>query len=139
MPRYYFHLRDGAGGVTDRQGVELHDHAAAREHAAAVGRELMRQAEAKTRHWQLDVSDRRGGVLFRLPFASVDETIGHLPGELRKQIERLCVRQRELAEAVYQARLTVLESRALVARARGKPYLVTHRFGQPVSGGLSVR
>jgi hypothetical protein len=132
MPRYYFHLRDGAGGVTDQLGVELPGRAEAEVHATAVARELMRQTETKTRHWQLDVSDRQGRVLFHLPFALVDDTIDHLPGPMREQVERLCARQRELAETVYQARLTLLEARALVARSRGKPYLISHRFGQPV-------
>lgn len=130
MPRYYFHLRDGAGDVMDQEGVELPEPAEALAHAAAVARELMHQAESRTRHWQLDVADDETQVLFRLPFVAVDETIKHLPGRIRWQFERLCTRKRELAEAVHQAQRTVQQSRALVAQARGKPYLVTHRFGQ---------
>jgi hypothetical protein len=90
----------------------------------------MHQAEARTRHWQLDVADGTAQVLFRLPFVAVDETIKHLPERIRSQFARLCARKRELAEMVHQARLTVQQSQALVARARGKPYLATHRFGQ---------
>ena len=130
MPRYYFHLRDGTGDVVDQEGVELPEAAEALAHAAAVARELMHQAEARTRHWQLDVFDGEAQVLYRLPFVAVDETIKHLPDLIRWQFERLCARKRELAEAVHQARLTMQQSRALVARARGKPYLVSHRFGQ---------
>jgi hypothetical protein len=90
----------------------------------------MHQVEAKTRHWQLDVADEEGRLRFCLPFWTVDETIEHLPDLIRWQFEQLCARQRELVDAVHQARLTTLQSQALVAKARGKPYLVSHRFGQ---------
>lgn len=39
-------------------------------------------------------------------------------------------RKRVLGEVIHTARTTIQESRALVARARGKPYLAT-RFGKP--------
>ena len=126
MPRYHFHLRDGAGGVTDTEGTDLPGRAAARAYAAQVARELMGRAEVKKRHWRLDVSDDTGKVLFEVPFAAVDSTIDHLCPTTRRLVERLCRNKRELAEAVFEARLAVLKSKAIHARSNGKPYLAAH-------------
>ena len=126
MPRYHFHLRDGAAGVTDLEGTNLPGPAAARAYAAQVARELMARAEVKRRHWRLDVSDDTGKVLFNVPFAEVDITINHLCPTTRGLVERLCRNTRELAEAVFEGRLAVLKSKAIRARSNGKPYLAAH-------------
>src|SRR5262245_13245804 len=131
MPRYHFHLRDGAGGVTDPEGTDLPGSTAARAYAAQVAGELMSRAEKKKRHWQLDVSDATGKVLFDVPFAAVDSTIDHLCPTTRRLVERLCRNTRELAEAVFEARLAVLKSKAIRARSNGKPYLAAH-FGRRI-------
>jgi hypothetical protein len=131
MPLYYFNLRDGSAGVIDPEGTILPDDAAARAYALRVAHELMAHAEAKRRHWQLDVSDDSGEVLFHLPFVAADDTIHGLPATTRRLVERLCQEQRELAEAVFEARLMILRSRAVRARSRGKPYLVAE-FGRRV-------
>jgi len=131
MPRYYFNLRDGTAGVSDPDGTSLPDDAAASEHAVQVARELMRQAEVKRRYWQLDVCDERGKALFNLPFAGVDRTIDHLRPRTRQLLEDLWQNQRKLAEAVFEARLLVLSSRATLARSKGKLYLVA-RYGRRI-------
>jgi hypothetical protein len=126
MPRYYFNLRDGGGGVTDPEGTDLPGRAAAKAYAAQVATELMGRAEVKRRHWQLDVSDGAGKVLFSVPFAAVDTTIDHLAPTTRSLIEQLCRNRRELGEAVFEARLAALKSKATIARSKGKPYLAAH-------------
>ena len=93
---------------------------AASERAAQLARELMRQSEVKRSHWQLDVCDERGKVLFNLPFAGVDRTIDHLRPRTRQLVEDLCQNRRKLAEAVFEARLLILSSRATLARSKGK-------------------
>src|SRR5262245_18762783 len=100
MPRYHFHLCDGAGGVTDAEGTDLPGPAAAGAYAAQVARELMARDEVKRRHWQLEVSDDTGKVLFDVPFAAVDSAIDHLCSTTRRLVER--------------------------ARSNGKPYLAAH-------------
>jgi hypothetical protein len=40
-------------------------------------------------------------------------------------------RKRVAAEMIHSVKATIQESRALVARARGKPYLAS-RFGKPI-------
>jgi hypothetical protein len=83
------------------------------------------------RHWQLDVSDEKGKVLFRVPFATVDTTIDHLAPTTRSLIEQLCRNRRELGEAVFEARLATLKSRATLARSKGTPYLAA-QFGRRI-------
>jgi hypothetical protein len=131
MPRYYFNLRDAAGGVTDPEGADLHDEAAARDYAVQVTRELMSRAEAKRRHWQLDVCDGSGRLLFSVPFVAADNTIPPLSPETRRLVERMCQNHRELGEAIFEARLAVLRSRATCARSNGKPHLAA-QFGQRI-------
>jgi hypothetical protein len=89
----------------------------------------MARAEIKRRHWQLDVSDESGEVLFHVPFVAADDTIDHLSPKTRRLVERLCERQRELAETMFAARLTMLRSRAVCARSQGRPYLAAE-FGR---------
>jgi hypothetical protein len=50
---------------------------------------------------------------------------------LERHIEELCNRSRVLHETYNAARVTMRESRALVARSRGKPYLATEG-GRPI-------
>src|SRR5262245_60915992 len=126
MAHYFFTLRDGAGGASDPEGTDLPGEAAAREYATQVANGLMRHAEVKTRHWQLDVSDETGKVLFDVPFAAVDSTIDHLAPTTRRLVERLSRNRRELSEAIFDARLAVLKCKATIARSKGKPYLAAH-------------
>ena len=46
-------------------------------------------------------------------------------------MEGLSERRRQLGDALHTVKATVQESRALVARSRGKPYLAS-RFGKAV-------
>ncbi len=123
MPIYTFDLRDGTEGVEDRIGADLPDRDAALRYAHEVALELMSCREAKTRCWRLDVYEDHGPRIIELPFASIDPTLDHLDPKLRRSLASLYERQRLLKEAIHSARSTVHESRALVARSRGKPYL----------------
>lgn len=125
MPIYAFELRDGAKPAIDDTGVHLADREQALEYAQEIVRELMSGCEAQTRSWRLDVYEAGEGLVFKIPFVQLDPTFTHLDLSSRKALEELCDGQRSLREAVHAARATVRESRALVARARGKPYLVT--------------
>ncbi len=69
--------------------------------------------------------------MFEIPFARLDETLDHLSPHWRSNIEDLCNRMRVLHEAYNAARITMRESRALVARSRGKPYSATEG-GRPI-------
>ena len=127
MPRYTFELHSGQSPVRDDAWFTNRERACA--HAQHVARELMYGRELRTRSWRLDVYEN-GQCVSQLPFASVDETLDHLQPGLRKTVERSSGRLLGLHETMSSAQATLRESRALVARSRGKPYLATEA-GQP--------
>ena len=148
MPVYTFELRDGERPVMDETGVWFADRERAIEHAQDVARELMWGRELQTRSWHLDVYEA-GTCVHQLLFASIDPTLDHLRPALRMNVEQSCDTLRGFKEAMSAARATVLETRALIARSRGKPYLATvagkptirtsrstpaHNNGRPGSG-----
>jgi hypothetical protein len=125
MPLYTFELRDGSCGIADAVGVGLADRDEALRYAHDVIRELMGCREQQTRTWRLDVYEDHDQRVFEIPFARLDETLDHLSPHWRNNVEDLCNRSRVLQETCNAARITMRESRALVARSRGKPYLAT--------------
>jgi len=106
--------------------VNLPDREHALSYAHDVARQLMSGREAQTRFWRLDVYEDNNERIFEIPFVSIDQSLDHLVPELRTIVRGLCDRLRSLTEANYAARVTVRESRALIAIARGKPYLATY-------------
>ena len=74
------------------------------------------------------------GLIYRpLLFASVDPTLDHLRREERAWVERVSERKRALKDVVYACEATLRESRSLVARSCGKPYLIAE------NGELTIR
>jgi hypothetical protein len=69
MPRYYFHLDDDEK-LVDTDGTDLVDVDAAREHAAAVARELTANSFGLLDHswsdWTMRIHDGSGLELFSL-------------------------------------------------------------------------
>ncbi len=123
MPNYTFEIKDGCGGIEDGAAVALADGTQALQYAQEVVHELMRSREPQTRSWRLDVYDEAGDRVIALPFASVDPTLDHLRPDVRAMVEKFCDRRRSVEEMIFAARNTVCESRALVARSRGKLYV----------------
>ena len=133
MPTYTFKLRDGRGGLEDATGVALPNRDAALRYGHDVVHELMRSRELETRPWCLEVyeGDGNDSPIGEIPFASVDPSLDHLAPNLRTMVEGVSERKRLLSDVIHTVKDTIQESRALVARARGKPYLAS-RFGRPV-------
>jgi len=72
MPRYFFHMEDGAIHA-DEEGVDLAGLDAAREHAVCYFGELLRDApRAFWAHddWMMRVTDETGLVFFTLHFTA---------------------------------------------------------------------
>jgi hypothetical protein len=126
MPLYTFELRAGSAPLFDSAGVHLPGRPHAVAYAREVARELMHGREAQTRSWRLDVYEDHGEQVCGLTFAAVDRTLDHLAPELRSSVERLSNSYRSWRDTVYAAQATMRESRALVAQARAKPYLVAN-------------
>jgi hypothetical protein len=92
----------------------------------------MKGRELETRCWRLDVfEDGSAEPIHAIPFASLDASLDHLTPRFRDMVETMAERKRVLGEVIHTVKATIQESRALVARARGKPYLAS-RFGKPV-------
>src|SRR5262245_22568509 len=125
MPVYTFRLRDGHGDVEDTTGVQFSDRDSALGYARDVVDELMRSREAETRPWCLDVyeGDEADSPIGEIPFASVDPSLDHLTPKYRAMVESVSERKRLLSDVIHTVKGTLMESQALVARARGKPYL----------------
>jgi vacuolar-type H+-ATPase subunit H len=128
MPLYHLALHDGECAFAD-EGVWLANGEQAIEHAHHVAHELMQSREPQTRSWRIDIYED-GRQLHRVPFATIDPTLDHLGPQVRATVEALWESIHSAKQIVAAARATARESRALVRRSRGKPYLATER-GQP--------
>jgi hypothetical protein len=62
MPRYYFHIREGAALTRDTNGQELPDVEAAREEAIATGRTLLGERPGGL-HRTIEIIDQTGRVV----------------------------------------------------------------------------
>lgn len=72
MRLYYFVLKTGRHVYPDSEGQEFPDDGAAREHACAVARELMRNREDRTGHWRIQVCDDYLQPRYEFLFADLD-------------------------------------------------------------------
>src|SRR5690242_16279350 len=100
MQTYYFNLKDGAKVIPDPEGTECADDEAARQHGVIVAREAMRNNEPETRKWRIQICDAGRKPLFEVLFATVDESMDHLPHEMRKSVEKLSWQMASLCDAV---------------------------------------
>jgi hypothetical protein len=132
-PTYTFKLRNDGRAVEDDTGIALVDNASAYRYARDVARELMRSREIQTRYWLLEVYRDGEGPLFDILFASVDPTLDHLRRELRSLVEKVSENKRALRDIANAAYLTMRESKSLLARSRGKPYLIAE------NGEITIR
>ena len=127
MPRFHFHLRARGTIHRDLDGTELPDVAAAKTHASAVAEELMLHSSGDTRHWSLCVTDETGELQFDLFFADADPSLAAYSPQMRMLMSQTCRRLGALTDMLCVARATRMETRVLLARARGKPQLVYAR------------
>ena len=125
MPHFHFHLRAHGAIHGDRQGTQLPNAAAAHTHAAAVAEELMLHSSHS--QWSLRVENENGEAQFDLYFADVDQSLVPYPPQVRMTLSETCRRLGALTDALCAARQTQVESRMLMARARGRPQLVHAR------------
>jgi hypothetical protein len=132
MHRYTFALRADEALIKDESGTWFDDRGRACDHARDVAHELMHGREEQTRSWCLEVYED-GARVHELLFASIDPTLANLLPRLRATIEQASGKERALWGALSAVQATLRESRALVARSRGKPYLAT------VAGEPTVR
>lgn len=78
MPRYFFHVEDGACHA-DAEGLELSGLDAAREHAVSYFAELLRDAPRafwNDEDWLMRITDEHGLVFFTLHFTATVAAAG---------------------------------------------------------------
>ena len=78
MPRYFFHVDDGAVH-SDGEGMDLGGLDAAREPAVCYFAELLRDAPRafwKQRDWLMRVTDETGMIFFTLNFTATNSAAG---------------------------------------------------------------
>jgi hypothetical protein len=125
MMRHFFDLLAQEGWMIDDEGMYLPDGSAALEHARLVAHELMRGAERSRRYWRLRIHDEDGTSFGELLFASVDPTLDHLTSELRGVIEVVSWNFGELTQRATELDAQRYVYRALLARLKRQPFLVT--------------
>jgi broad specificity phosphatase PhoE len=108
-------------------GSECPDLAAAHLHAEAVASELMRNCHHGTKLWSLRVEDEEARHVFDLFFADVADNGVELSAEGEALARKTSRRLANLIDAVSSAHETMMQSAALLARARRKPQLAYAR------------
>lgn len=71
MPRYFFHIKDKAGTIRDREGIELDDLYAVQEEATEGARQIMSEQVRKGHEpdgREFVVTDEQGGTVLTFPF-----------------------------------------------------------------------
>ena len=111
MPLYFFILKNGRQIIPDRDGEEFADQGAARDYAVAVARELMRNGSVHARSWRLQVCDEDLQPCFELLFASIDDSLSHLPLECRNSIEHACRNTALLHDSIADVQNSLLQVR----------------------------
>lgn len=87
MPLYYFVLKAGRHTYPDSEGQEFADENAARAHAQAVARELMRNRESRTAHWRIQVCDDYLQPRCQFLFADIDHTLERFVEDFRVSVQ----------------------------------------------------
>jgi hypothetical protein len=118
VPLFYFVLKVRQQSLADEQGQELPDVGAARSHAVAVAKELMRNREPGTHHWRIEVCDDYAMPLFEVLFATVNESVAQYPRDMRTSIKRVARTVAALNDAVVDTRRTLSDARETLARAQ---------------------
>ena len=117
MALYFFVLKHGELAIPDLNGEDLPDDAAARVYACTVARELMQSREIKTRLWRLEVLDGNLAHCFEVHFSEIDETLGHLPPNLRETIVTVARRAADLQDTMKRMRDTLSDAKNTLAEA----------------------
>ena len=74
MQRFFFHLRKQESELTDHEGIDMTDAAAARELATRSMQDFLQQSSGRVdpewKTWSLSVCDARGRCVFNTDFAA---------------------------------------------------------------------
>jgi len=117
VPHYHFVLKTRDDLIPDRDGSEWPNDAAAQEEATLVAQDLMRNQEAKRGSWRIEVRDQDLLPRSELLFAEVDQTIAHMPPEMREPHILASRRIAAFSDAMLTVRKTIAEVMETLSRA----------------------
>jgi len=103
--------------IPDRDGSEWPNDAAAQEEATLVAQDLMRNQEAKRGSWRIEVRDQDLLPRSEILFAEIDETIAHLPPEMREPHILASRRIAAFSDAMLAVRKTLAEVMETLSQA----------------------
>ena len=116
MPLYYFVLKAGRHTYPDSEGQEFADDTAARFHAHAVARELMRNREARTAHWRVEVCDDYLQPRFEYLFADVDNTLERFDDEIRVSVKRVAQTTAAIGDSLRNIDTAMTDLRLMIGQ-----------------------
>jgi|SRR4051794_17979366 hypothetical protein len=116
MPLFYFILKAGRQTIPDTEGEEFENEAGARAHACAVARELMRNREAKTSHWRVQVCDDYLRPRHEILFADVDEKLAGYGADVRVSVTAVARTTASMNDAVQKIDVSMAELRQTIGR-----------------------
>ena len=116
MPLFYFILKAGRRSYPDSEGQEFADEAAARAHAHAVARDLMRNRETRTSHWRVQVCDDFLQPRYECLFADVDDTIDRLDSKLRDSVKAVARTTATMKDSLCQIDAAMDDLRQMLNR-----------------------
>jgi len=123
MPVYHFFLKPSWNApLIDRDGEEFTDDTAAYTHAVEVAREIMRNRETKCRSYRIEVRNENLEICSEILFASIDETLEHLPVDCRDLIIANARATASLKETIGEVRRTLSNVRETLINARDSSY-----------------
>jgi len=129
VPHYHFVLKTRDDLIPDRDGSEWPNDAAAQEEATFVAQDLMRNQEAKRGSWRIEVRDQDLLPRTELLFAEIDQTIAHLPAELREPHILASRRIAAFSDAMLAVRKTLSEVMETLSRADAVMAVVVGKRG----------
>ncbi len=123
MQRFFFHLRRLESELTDHEGIDMIDAAAARELAARSMQDFLQQSsgcvDPDWKMWSLSVCDARGRCVFNVDFAAAAAlTAGRMIAAAAREPLRLVYldveRRRRDHETVERRRRQLFERAAML-------------------------
>src|SRR5262245_58398314 len=129
VPHYHFVLKTRDDLIPDRDGSEWPTDGAAQEEATLVAQELMRNQEAKTGSWRIEVRDQDLLPRSEILFAEIDQTIAHLPPEMREPHILASRRIAAFSDAMLAVRKTLAEVMETLSRADAVMTVVVGKRG----------
>jgi hypothetical protein len=114
MALFYFILKVGQDSFPDPEGEEFDDLKGAKKHAEVVAGELMRNREAATAHWRVQVCDDYLIPCYECLFAEVNEKLAGYEEELRRAVIRSARTVAAMNDAMRQIGLSMLDLKQTV-------------------------